>query len=141
MAFKINIGDKGKTYHLESDSESLHGLKLGEKIQGKDINSDLAGYELEITGMTDKAGFPSKKEIEGLGLKKLLLSYGPNQHKSRPKGIRLRKSIRGNTISKDIVQINLLVKKHGEKKLHEIFPEQNKPKEKVEAKVEEKAAA
>ena len=49
-----------------------------------------------------------------------------------PKGLRLRKTVRGNLISPSIVQINTIVKKKGEKKLEDIFPEQCKPKPKEE---------
>ena len=61
--------------------------------------------------------------------------------KNRPKGLRLRKTARGKVISQDIVQINLKILKEGNKKLSEIFPEQNKPKENKEEskeKIEEK---
>ena len=143
MVFKINISSKdGKTYKLELDSESLVGKELGQTVQGTDINADLNGYELEITGTSDKAGFTSMKEVEGIGLRKVLLTYGKAMHK-RPKkegkrkrsnptpgGLRLRKTVRGKIISPDIVQINLKVLKAGGKSLQEIFPEQNKPAEK-----------
>ena len=51
--------------------------------------------------------------------------------KNRPKGLRLRKTVRGKVISSEIVQINLKITKQGTKNLGEIFPEQNKPKEKT----------
>ena len=35
-----------------------------------------------------------------------------------------------------MAQINMIIIKHGAKKLDEIFPEQNQPKEKKEAKTE-----
>ena len=50
------------------------------------------------------------------------------------KGLKRKRTVRGNTISHDIIQINLSVKKTGSKKLAEIFPEQAK-------KIEEKAKA
>lgn len=138
MAFKINIGDKGKTFKLEADSESIIGKKIGEKIEGKELKSDLDGYELEITGTSDKAGFPGSKDIEGFSLKKVLLSKGKfmkgwkKRRKSRikVKGLRKKKTLRGNQISKDTMQINTKMIKQGHKKLEEIFPDQNKPKEK-----------
>jgi len=141
MAFKINIGEKGKSWKLESDSEVLVGKKIGEKISGSELNSELSGYELEITGSSDKAGFPGMKEVESSGLKPVLLTYGFGMHKKpkglkkkkpnkKPRGLRLKKTVRGNTISRDVVQINVKVIKAGKKKLQEIFPEQNKPKEK-----------
>ena len=49
MAFKINISEKnGKTYKIESEAPNLIGKSLHDKIDGKDISSDLEGYELEI---------------------------------------------------------------------------------------------
>ncbi len=149
MAFKLNMSEKsGKTYKLETESEALLEKSIGDKIEGKEISSDLAGYEFEITGASDNAGFPAFKEVEGIGLGKLLLTYGKGMHKKprgvkkkggkKPEGMRLRKTIRGKIISPAIIQINMKVLKNGSKKLEEVFPEQNKPKEekKVEAKAE-----
>ena len=139
MVFKINISEKsGKTYKLETESEVFLEKSIGDKIDGKEISGELSGYEFEITGASDNAGFPSFKEAEGIGLNRLLLTYGKGMHKkprglkkrgSKPEGLRLRKTVRGKIISPAIVQINLKVLKHGAKKLDEIFPEQNKPKE------------
>ncbi len=150
MTFKINISEKsGKTFHLEAEGEELIEKELHNKIQGKDISPDLVGYEFEITGASDKAGFTAMKNVEGVGLKKVLLTYGKamkkrprkegkkKRSKNRPKGLRLRKTVRGKIISPAIVQINLKVLKQGNKKLAEVFPEQCKSKE-VEIKEEVK---
>jgi len=148
--FKINISEKtGKTYHLESESEELIGKELHDKVEGKDISSVLNGYEFEIAGASDSAGFTAMENVEGTALKKVLLSYGKAMHRRprregkkkvsnfKPKGLRMRKTVRGRVISPSIVQINLKVLKEGSKKLSEIFPEQNSNKEK---KAEEKKA-
>ena len=146
MAFKINISEKtGRTFHLDAESEELMGKKLHEKILGKDISPDLDGYEFEITGASDKAGFTAMKNVEGFGLKRVLLGYGKGMKKRsrkegkkkrgnlKPEGLRLRKTVRGNTISEDIIQVNLKVLKEGSKKLIEVFPEQNQKKEAAKA--------
>jgi len=130
MAFKINISDKGRTFHLETDSEEIIGKKIGDKISGTDISRDLLGYEFEIKGSSDKAGFPGNKEIEGASLRKLLLKKGRFLKHVPSKGFRRKKTVRGNQISSDIIQVNLTVLKHGGKKLGEIFPDQNQKKEK-----------
>ena len=143
MAFKINIAEKnGKTFHLETESEELMEKELHDKIDGKDISSELVGYEFEITGASDSSGFTAMENVEGTGLKKVLLSYGKGMHKRprregkkpvsnfKPKGLRMRKTVRGKVISPSIIQINLKIIKEGGKKLSEIFPEQNQPKEK-----------
>ncbi len=141
--FKINIAEKnGKTYHLETESEELMGKELHNKIEGKDINSELSGYEFEITGASDSSGFTVMEDVEGTGLKRVLLTYGKGLHRRprregkkkvsnfKPKGLRMRKTVRGKVISPAIVQINLKILKEGNKKLSEIFPDQNQPKEK-----------
>jgi len=133
MAFKINISDKGKTFKLEGDIESLVGKKIGDKIPGKDIKPDLEGYELEITGTSDKAGFPGSGKIEGSGLKKELLTKGFGMWTKKPKGLRRKKTLRGKVISKDIIQINTKVVKAGGKKLEEVFPKAEEKKEKAPA--------
>ena len=137
MVFKINISDKtGKTYNFETESEELIGKELNDKIHGNMIHPELTGYELEITGASDKAGFTSMKEVEGIGLKKILLNFGKAMHirpkgnkkkNKRPqKGLRLRRTVRGRIISPAIIQINMKVVKHGAKPLAEIFKKELK---------------
>ena len=150
MAFKINLSEKsGKTYKLEVEAPLLEGKLLHDKINGKDISDDLEGYEFEITGASDKSGFTAVKEVDGSGLKKVLLSYEKGMHKRpkregkkkrsnfKPKGLRLRKTVRGKIISDAMSQINLKTLKVGKRSLQEIFPEQNKAPEKKEAEKKE----
>ena len=128
MAFKINISQKGKTFKVESDNESFIGKKIGENINGNEINADLSGYELEIKGISDKAGFPGKKEEPGPLLRKVMFTKGGFLHKTKNKGIRKKKNVRGNEISSDIVQINLSVVKEGSKKLEDLFGKKEEEK-------------
>ena len=141
MAFKINIGEKsGKTYKLESEARGLIDKELGDKIDGKEIKSDLDGYVFEITGASDAAGFPSLKVVPGQILKGVLLKYGKGMHKKprregkkpardkKPQGLRLRKTIRGRVISEAMTQINLKVLSVGKKPLAEIFAPAEAPK-------------
>lgn len=141
MAFKFEIGHGKRTAHLEADVESMLGKKLGDKIPGDEISSNMAGYELEITGASDKAGFPSVKDVEGPGMRRKLLTKGFSFHKLKKKkktadrkkiskGMRKRRTVRGNTISQDTVQINLKVLKEGSKKFDEIFPAKAKEEKK-----------
>lgn len=139
MAFKLNISDKGKSWKIESSSESLVGRKLGETIEGKEISADMEGYEFEISGASDIAGFPHKKELEGTHLRKVLLSKGWGM-KDSISGIRRRKSLRGNVLSEKTIQINLTVRKSGSKALKDIFPDQNKVEEKKEEAAAPKSA-
>ena len=142
MTFKINIAEKsGKTYKLEAEAEEILGKSLHDKVLGEEILPDLKEYEFEIAGASDKAGFTAMENVEGIGLKKVLLTYGKAMHKRprkegkkkvsnpKPKGLRMRRTVRGEVISPEIIQINLKILKEGAKKLSEIFPEQNKKEE------------
>lgn len=135
MVFKINLSHNGKTYKIETEGEKLIGKSIGKKANGKEISEELSGYEIEITGTSDKAGFAGSKKIEGPNLKKILLTYGHGMHKKpkgekkfnkKPKGLRLRKTLRGKEISPSTVQINCKVTKEGEKKFNSLS---EKPKE------------
>ena len=137
MAFKINVSHKGKTFKVETSNENLIEYSIGDSIPGKEISNDLEGYELEITGTSDKAGFMGRKEIDGSNLKKILLGYGSGMHKKpkglkkvnkTPKGLRLRKTFRGKEISLDTVQINTKVTKEGSKKFNSLFEKSLKEK-------------
>lgn len=149
--FKIVINDvkTGKSYQKivsESNAERLIGLKIKDKVKGELIG--LKGYELEITGGSDFCGFPMKESIQGIAVKKLILSKGPGfrikerakKHSQNHYHIKKRKTIRGNTISPRTSQINLKIINYGKTSLKDIFkekPTEEKPEEKKGAKKEE----
>lgn len=131
---KINIGtSEGKTYKLDLERNSLEGKELFQTVKGEDVSGDLEGYEFTITGASDNSGFPALETVEGVGLKKELLNYGKGMKKRpkyegkkkrsdyTPKGLRLRKTVRGKVISEKISQVNLKVSREGKKPLKEIF--------------------
>jgi small subunit ribosomal protein S6e len=142
MVFKLNISDKGKAWKIESASESLLGKKIGDTIEGSDLAENLSGYTLKITGGSDSSGFAHKPDVNGQEVRRVILTKGWGMHKMPRRGgkkkrqtfdgLRLRKTVRGNQISEKTIQINMIVTKHGHKTLHELFPDQNKPKEKKE---------
>jgi len=150
MVFKINIGTKtGKTYKFETEAKSVEGKELHQKVLGKELGlnqelKNLEDYEFEITGASDRSGFTALESVPGTGLKGVLLSYEKGMKKrSRregkkkrssytPKGLRLRKTVRGKVISSEIVQINLKIIKEGKKPLNEIFVSQIKEEVKKE---------
>ena len=129
MPFKLNISYESKSWRLEKNMDFLVGLSIEDKFDGKELGHDFEDYEFEIMGGSDIAGFPISKNVEGIGLKKVLLKKGWGM-KDKRRGVRLRKTVRGKTISDKIVQINIKVIKEGKKPLSEIFPEQNKTKDK-----------
>jgi len=120
MVFKLNISQKGKTFKLETDNEFLVGKNIGETFEGGQLTPELAGFELEITGTGDIAGFPGFKHLEGSAYHRQLLTFGPGM-KDRRGGIRLRKTQRGKEISLKTSQINIKVLKEGSKKFEDLF--------------------
>ncbi|MEM2726934.1 MAG: 30S ribosomal protein S6e [Archaeoglobaceae archaeon] len=124
MEFKIVVSDpkNGKAYQKTvsgANANRLIGKQIGETISGTilDLPPD---YELEITGGSDKDGFPMRPDIPGATRKRILLSGGIGFKPKEP-GLRKRKIVRGRVISKDILQINLKVVKHGKVPLEEII--------------------
>lgn len=105
MPFKLVIGEPKtrRAYQIERDVPSLIGLKIGDTFDGGAVG--LAGFTLQITGGSDKEGFPMRPEVPGPGRKKMLLSGTPGFRPWR-KGMRKRKYVRGNTISDSIMQVN-----------------------------------
>jgi len=135
--FKFVIGDPKtrKSYQVEIDQSKATGIigkKIGEEFNGEIVG--LPGYKLLITGGTDKDGFPMHPDVPGPGKHRILLSEPPCFH-PRKKGERRRKTVRGNTISEDIVQINCKIVKYGEKPVEELIgKKEEKEKSKEEGK-------
>lgn len=98
----------------EDQSKNLYGKKIGDTLQGDIIG--LAGYEFLITGGSDYCGFPMRKDVTGLNRRKILAVEGVGLRK-KAAGIRVRKTVAGNTIHQKIHQINLKVVKEGQEKL------------------------
>ena len=130
MVFKINVSHKGKTFKVETENEELAGHSINDKVDGKEFSDKLEGYELLITGTSDKSGFMGRAEIDGPNLHKVLLGYGKGMHKKpkgetkinrKPNGLRLRKTVRGKEISPFTVQINTKVLKEGKNKFDSLF--------------------
>jgi small subunit ribosomal protein S6e len=144
VEFKLVMGDPvtKKSYKTDiksPDADQLIGKKIGETFRGELIG--LTGYEFQITGGSDKAGFPMHKAMEGIGRRKLFLEGPPCYHppKKHP-GKRKKISVRGNAVSSDIVQINCKVLKAGPDKLEEKFPLAKKEAKEAEAKPAEQPA-
>jgi small subunit ribosomal protein S6e len=104
--FKLTISDiKGKSLSKElkdSDANPLLGLQLGNETDATVVG--LSG-KLKLTGGSDKSGVPMRNDIHGAARKRVLLSKGVGLPDAKT-GDRVRKLIRGNTISEEIYQIN-----------------------------------
>jgi len=104
--FKLTISDiKGKSISKElkdSDANPLLGLQLGNETDATIVG--LSG-KLKLTGGSDKSGIPMRDDVHGAARKRLLLSKGVGLQAAET-GQRIRKLMRGNTISEEIYQVN-----------------------------------
>jgi len=104
--FKLTISDiNGKSISKElkdSDANPLLGLQLGNETDATIVG--LSG-KLKLTGGSDKSGVPMRDDIHGAARKRVLLSKGVGLQAAET-GQRVRKLMRGNTISEEIYQVN-----------------------------------
>jgi small subunit ribosomal protein S6e len=127
--FKIIISDPetgtSKTMELEETRAlPLIGKKVGDAVDGSIV--DLPGHKIKIMGGSDKDGFPMRPNVHGGVRRKVILSGGVGFN-PESEGARRRKTIRGNVITDEIVQINM-----------KIIEKPKRPKEKKKTKEKEK---
>ena len=123
----------GKTSQKEvkdDDARKFMGLKIGDKLKGDFL--DIGNAEIEITGGSDYCGFPMRKDVLGVGRKRIL-AVGGVGIRNKEKGIKKRKTVCGNTIHAKISQINVKVLSGKPAKV-------KKEKKEEKPKVEEKPA-
>lgn len=114
----INDVRAGMSYPKVLPENIFLGRKVGDKLAGDEIGLD--GYELQISGASDNAGFPVRKDLSGIGRKQLVLTAGPGLRlRNAEKGIRVKKTVTSNNIDQNIVQINLKVLTYGPKSIIE----------------------
>ena len=107
---KLNITDKtskkSEPILLEgAQATPLVGLKIRDDVDGSLIGKP--GEKFKITGGSDISGFPMIFGIRGGVKRKMHLDHGKGQRKY-PKGYRVRKIVRGESISEDTAQVNLV---------------------------------
>jgi len=109
--FKLIISDPeegtSKAVELEGTRTApLIGRKIRDVLDGS--VADMPGKRVQITGGSDKDGFPMRPSVHGGVRRRVILSGGVGfnpQHE----GARRRKTVRGNVITDDIVQINMKI--------------------------------
>ena len=141
----VSISDpktrKAYSKKIEETPASFLNQKMGAKVRLDEIG--LPGFEGKITGGSDKEGFPMHPAVSGANRKKIF-SFKGTGFRQKGHGVRKRKSVRGNTVSKDTAQINLVVTKNGSKPLDEIFggqPKEADSKKSVKEEMVEKSLA
>ena len=112
--FKVVISTKdGKSVQKElksPEADAFLDKKIKDKIKGDELG--FKGYEFEIRGGSDKAGFAMRFDVQGTARKSIFTTSGDGVWIPQ-KGKKYRKTVAGNTIHEDIAQINLKVIKQG----------------------------
>lgn len=126
---------------LEDVASVFLNQKIGSTVRLDEIGLD--GFEGKITGGSDKEGFPLHPSLVG-SVRKTIFSYQGVGFRQKGKGERRRKSVRGNTVSKEISQINIVVTKFGSKSLDAFFgkePKTDESKKSVKEEMVERSLA
>ena len=100
--FEVNISDgKGKTTSVQAKgpaANTLIGMKIGDEVAGDVFG--LPKQVLKITGGSDKSGFPMIPWLPGGAKRQIYV---------RKKDTREKRWVRGNTITEEVVQVNMVV--------------------------------
>ena len=132
MDFRVVVSDpkSGKAYQVELKDPSASkflGKHIGDKVEGDVLG--LPGYSVQVTGGSDREGFPMRSDLPGTKRRRILISSGTGYHPIA-KGRKKRMSLHGRDISADIGQINVKVVEAGAKSLEELLgkepPEEKK---------------
>ena len=123
MDLKLVLSTKdGKTYQKDlpsNEAEFFQNKKIGDNIDGNQIG--LAGYQLEITGGSDKCGFPMRKGVQQ-DRKKLMAGAGvgfseKDRNGNKQVGLLRRRTICGERINNQTTQVNFKILKEGDSPL------------------------
>ncbi|HTY91327.1 MAG TPA: 30S ribosomal protein S6e [Methanocella sp.] len=141
--FKLVVSDAktGKAYNIDitgPKTTKFVGHAIGSEISGD--AAGLAGYTLVITGGSDKDGVPMRNDLPGQVRRKVLVSGGIGYH-PKEDGMRKRKTLRGNEIATELVQVNATIKEYGPKPIEEIVPKSEGAGKKKKAEKKTAAAA
>ena len=144
QTFKAVLNDtnpkaKGRSFSIEISGTGYNhflGKSIGDTVDGMFVgegDKTLTGYKLEITGGSDTTGRAMRPDLDGGGVKPVLVSPGvgykgkryvkknAKEYVYKYEGIRRRRNLRGNIISQDTRQINLKVVESGKRSLPVIF--------------------
>jgi small subunit ribosomal protein S6e len=106
--FKVIVSDPetgtSKVVELEeARAMPLIGRRIGETVDGAVV--DLPAHKILIVGGSDKDGVPMRPSVHG-GVRRNIVISGGVGFKPMDKGQRRRKTVRGNVITDEIVQVN-----------------------------------
>jgi small subunit ribosomal protein S6e len=105
--FKLVVSDpvtrKSEVHEVkDTGTQLLLGRKIGEVVDATPIG---LACKIQITGGSDRAGFPMRVDVLGGGKNYVLLTRGIG-FRSGQRGAKKRKLVRGSLISEEIYQVN-----------------------------------
>jgi len=132
VEFKLVLSDPKSAKSIQRDlkeesTKVLIGKKIGDTVKGEVIG--LPGYEFLVTGGSDASGFPMRRDVSGINRKRITAVKGigvkNKLRKPNPKnkgwrtmqGMRLKKTVAGDTIHAKTAQVNMKVLKYGKEAL------------------------
>ena len=121
VEFKVVISEAATSFAktvADPQSAGFLGKRIGESVGGELLG--LSGYTLKIAGGSDRSGFPLRPDLPGARQVRVYVAEGFGFHAPRH-GQRKRRTFRGNAISEETVQINLVVEQKGPKPLTELL--------------------
>ena len=144
QSFKAVVNDTnpkagGRAFSVDitgSNYNHFLGKKIEDSVDGMFVGDGeivLNGYKLEITGGSDITGRPMRPDLDGSGVKAVLITAGigykgkkfvnknSKEYRYKYDGLRRRRNLRGNVISQDTRQINLKVVESGKGSLAAII--------------------
>ena len=109
--FKVIVSDPqsgaSKVVELEEARASpFIGRKIGETLDGAVV--DLPAHKIQVMGGSDKDGVPMRSNVHG-GIRRAVVLSGGAGFKAKKKGERKRKTVRGDIITDEIVQVNVKI--------------------------------
>jgi small subunit ribosomal protein S6e len=134
MNIVISEPKSGKAANKKIEETVFLNRKIGEEVSLDTIG--LQGFKAKITGGSDKQGFPMKASMQGSARKKVLLKKGTGL-RTKKRGMLKRKAVRGNTISPETQQLNLVITHAGDMELfNSLIPKEKVVEKKVSVKEE-----
>ncbi len=120
----------------ETRAAPLIGRRIGEVIDGSVV--DLQGHKVQIMGGSDKDGFPMRRDVHGGVRRRVILSGGVGFNPQN-EGERRRKTVRGNVITDEIVQLNMKIVEKPKQPKESKKTKEKREKEKLEKETEPEA--
>jgi len=101
----------------EKKLRAFYDKRISHEVEGEVLGDEFKGYIFRISGGNDKQGFPMKQGVLTASRVRILMTDGHSCYRSRRRGERKRKSVRGCIVSSELSILTLVVVKKGEQEV------------------------